>query len=126
LVGGPISALLWVLYADTADYSEWKTGRRATGLVFSASIMSNKLGWAVGSMIAGFVLAATGYVANQVQNLDVQNGIKAMMSIIPVGIGLVALVILVFFYKLDDKTMAKVKTELEERRRASGQNAATA
>lgn len=77
-------------------------------------------------MIAGFVLAATGYVANQVQNLDVQNGIKAMMSIIPVGIGLVALVILVFFYKLDDKTMAKVKTELEERRRASGQNAATA
>ena len=47
IVGGPISALLWVLYADTADYSEWKTGRRATGLVFSASIMSNKLGWAI-------------------------------------------------------------------------------
>ena len=56
IVGGPISALLWVLYADTADYSEWKTGRRATGLVFSASIMSNKLGWAVGSMIAGLIL----------------------------------------------------------------------
>jgi GPH family glycoside/pentoside/hexuronide:cation symporter len=88
--------------------------------------MSNKLGWAVGSMIAGFVLAATGYVANQVQNLGVQNGIRAMMSIIPVGIGLVALVILMFFYKLDDKTMAKVKTALEERRKASGQNAATA
>jgi Na+/melibiose symporter-like transporter len=30
-----------------------------------------------------------------------------------------------FFYKLDDKTMAKVKTALEERRKASGQNAAT-
>jgi GPH family glycoside/pentoside/hexuronide:cation symporter len=88
--------------------------------------MSNKLGWAVGSMIAGFVLAATGYVANQVQNLGVQSGIKAMMSIIPMGIGLVALVILMFFYKLDDKTMAKVKTALEERRKASGQNAATA
>ena len=53
IVGGPISALLWVMYADTADYSEWKTGRRATGLVFSASIMSNKLGWAFGSMARG-------------------------------------------------------------------------
>ena len=30
LAGGPISALLWIMYADTADYSEWKTGRRAT------------------------------------------------------------------------------------------------
>ena len=126
IVGGPISALLWVLYADTADYSEWKTGRRATGLVFSASIMSNKLGWAVGSMLAGLVLATTGFVANVVQNIDVLNGLKAMMSVIPVGIGVVALIILMFFYRLDETTMAKVKAELEERRKASGQGAATA
>ncbi|HQN94126.1 MAG TPA: MFS transporter, partial [Prolixibacteraceae bacterium] len=42
---GVIFPLLWSMYADTADYSEWKTGRRATGLVFSASSMSQKLGW---------------------------------------------------------------------------------
>jgi GPH family glycoside/pentoside/hexuronide:cation symporter len=126
LVGGPISALLWVLYADTADYSEWKTGRRATGLVFSASIMSNKLGWAIGSMIAAFILATTGFVANVVQNVDVLNGLKAMMSVIPTGIGLLALIILLFFYRLDETTMAKVKAELEERRKASGQGAAIA
>jgi GPH family glycoside/pentoside/hexuronide:cation symporter len=126
VVGGPISVLLWVLYADTADYSEWKTGRRATGLVFSASIMSNKLGWAVGSMIAGLVLAMTGFVANVAQNIDVLNGLKAMMSVIPVAIGVVALIILMFFYKLDDSTMAKVKADLEDRRKASGQTPATA
>jgi GPH family glycoside/pentoside/hexuronide:cation symporter len=125
IVGGPISVLLWVLYADTADYSEWKTGRRATGLVFSASIMSNKLGWAFGSMLAGLVLATTGFVANVVQNIDVLNGLKAMMSVIPTGIGVVALIILMFFYKLDDTTMKQVRAELEERRKASGQ-AATA
>ena len=125
VAGGPISALLWLMYADTADYSEWKTGRRATGLVFSASIMSNKLGWAVGSMIAGLILSLTGFVANVAQNVNVQNGLKAMMSVIPVAIGVVALIILMFFYKLDEKTMATVKAELEERRKASGQ-AATA
>jgi GPH family glycoside/pentoside/hexuronide:cation symporter len=126
LAGGPISALLWLMYADTADYSEWKTGRRATGLVFSASIMSNKLGWAIGSMIAGFILASTGFIANVVQNVNVQNGLKAMMSVIPVSIGVVALIILMFFYKLDEATMAKVKADLEDRRKASGEDVATA
>jgi GPH family glycoside/pentoside/hexuronide:cation symporter len=126
IAGGPISALLWVLYADTADYSEWKTGRRATGLVFSASIMSNKIGWAVGSMIAAFILDQTGFVANVIQNIDVQNGLKAMMSIIPVAIGVVALIILAFFYKLDEPTMKKVAADLEERRKTSGKEIVTA
>jgi glycoside/pentoside/hexuronide:cation symporter, GPH family len=119
VTGGPISALLWVLYADTADYSEWKTGRRATGLVFSASIMSNKIGWAVGSMIAAFILDQTGFVANMVQNIDVLNGLKAMMSLIPVAVGTVALIVLAFLYKLDEPTMKKVKTDLELRRSES-------
>ena len=126
LVGGPISPLLWIMYADTADYSEWKTGRRATGLVFSAAIMSNKLGWAFGSMLAALILGATGFVANVAQNVDVLNGIKAMMSVIPVAIGVVALIILMFFYKLDEPTMAKVKADLDERRKASETGAAVA
>jgi len=126
LTGGPISALLWVLYADTADYSEWKTGRRATGLVFSASIMSNKIGWAIGSMIAAFILDKTGFVANVVQNIDVLNGLKAMMSAIPVAIGVVALIILAFFYKLDEPTMKKVKADLDLKRNESGIKTETA
>jgi glycoside/pentoside/hexuronide:cation symporter, GPH family len=119
LAGGPISALLWVLYADTADYSEWKTGRRATGLVFSASIMSNKIGWTVGTLIAGLMLAWTGFAPNVVQNLDVQNGLKSMMSVIPLVAGIITLVILMFFYKLDEPLMEKVKAELDERRKIS-------
>ncbi|HSR16578.1 MAG TPA: MFS transporter, partial [Ignavibacteriaceae bacterium] len=126
ITGGPISALLWVLYADTADYSEWKTGRRATGLVFSASIMSNKIGWAIGSMIAAFILDLTGFVANIAQNIDVQNGLKAMMSVIPFAVGAIALIILTFFYKLDESTMSKVKADLEQRRKESGEVVAPA
>jgi GPH family glycoside/pentoside/hexuronide:cation symporter len=126
ITGGPISALLWVLYADTADYSEWKTGRRATGLVFSASIMSNKIGWAVGSMIAAFILDQTGFVANVVQNIDVQNGLKSMMSIIPVAVGAAALIILAFFYKLDEPMMKKVKADLDLKRKAGDEEITTA
>ncbi len=118
LAGGPISALLWVLYADTADYSEWKTGRRATGLVFSASIMSNKIGWTVGTVIAGLILATTGFAPNVAQNIDVRNGLKSMMSVIPLVAGMITLVILVLFYKLDEPLMEKVKAELDARRKA--------
>ena len=31
------------------DYSELKTGNRATGLIFSSSSMSQKFGWAIGT-----------------------------------------------------------------------------
>jgi GPH family glycoside/pentoside/hexuronide:cation symporter len=72
------------------------------------------------------ILGATGFVANAAQNVDVLNGLKAMMSVIPVAIGVVALIILMFFYKLDEGTMAKVKVELDERRKASEPGAATA
>jgi GPH family glycoside/pentoside/hexuronide:cation symporter len=118
--GGPISPLLWAMYADTADYSEWKTGRRATGLVYSASIMSNKLGWALGSAVAGWILGMTGFQANVVQNLSVLTGLKSMMSIIPVIPGLAALLLLIFLYKIDEPTMKKVKEEIEARRLAAG------
>ncbi|HVO75863.1 MAG TPA: MFS transporter [Ignavibacteriaceae bacterium] len=126
LVGGPVSTLLWVMYADTADHSEWKTGRRATGLVFSASIMSNKMGWAIGSMVAGLILASTGFIANVAQNVTVLNGLKAMMSVIPLGAGIIALILLVFFYKLDEPIMKKVKADLEERRKEAGEVVAQA
>jgi glycoside/pentoside/hexuronide:cation symporter, GPH family len=117
LTGGPISALLWVLYADTADYSEWRTGRRATGLVFSASIMSNKIGWTVGTVIAGLILATTGFVPNVAQSLAVRDGLKAMMSVIPLAAGLITLAVLAFFYKLDEPLMVRVKADLDQRRR---------
>jgi glycoside/pentoside/hexuronide:cation symporter, GPH family len=116
LTGGPISAVLWAMYADTADYSEWKTGRRATGLVYSASIMSNKIGWAVGTAIAGFILNAYGFVPDAVQNAGVLLGLRAMMSVIPLVMGAAAFLLMLFFYKLDDDIMTRIKEELEARR----------
>ena len=69
-------------------------------------------------MIAGLILASTGFVANVAQNVDVQNGLKAMMSVIPVAIGVVSLIILLF-YKLDEPTMKKIKaTWMKGARRA--------
>jgi GPH family glycoside/pentoside/hexuronide:cation symporter len=114
--GGPLSPLIWAMYADTADYSEWKTGRRATGLVFSASTMSQKFGWSIGGFVAGHLLSAFGFQANVEQNPDVLFGLKSLMSIIPTAAGGLA-IFLTFFYKLDEKLMSQIEAELSARRK---------
>ena len=55
-IGGPSPVVLWAMYADAADYSEWRNHRRATGLVFSAATFSQKMGCAVGAAMTGFAL----------------------------------------------------------------------
>ncbi len=107
---GPTSALLWAMFADTADYSEWKTGRRATGLVFSASGMSNKFGWAIGGTLAASLLAIYGYQANMVQTEHAQEGIRILMAVAP-GIGTLICGLGMMFYRLESQ-MPKIQSEL--------------
>ena len=59
--------LLWAMMADVADYSEWRTRRRATGIVFSAIVFALKAGLGFGGAITGYLLAFYGYVPNVAQ-----------------------------------------------------------
>jgi GPH family glycoside/pentoside/hexuronide:cation symporter len=68
LVLGPKSPLAFSMYADTADYNEWRTGRRATAMTFAAATFSQKLGTAVAVAVIGSVFTALGYVPNAVQS----------------------------------------------------------
>ncbi|MDR3526421.1 MAG: MFS transporter [Rhizomicrobium sp.] len=110
ILTGPTSALLWAMFADTADYSEWKTGRRATGLVFSAAGMSNKFGWAIGGSLAAALLAVYGYQANVVQTAHAQEGIRILMAVAP-AIGTLICGLGMMFYRLEGK-MPKILGEL--------------
>jgi len=111
---GPTSVLVWAMYADIADYSEWKTGRRATGLIFSASTMAQKFGWSLAGVVTMALLASFGYEANSVQTTESLSGIKALISFIP-SIGSVLCAVLILFYALDDKLVKKIQIELAER-----------
>jgi len=115
IFAGIIFPLLWSMYADTADYSEWRTGRRATGLIFSSSSMSQKFGWTLGGAIAAWLLAVYGFEAGQVQSATSLNGIKMMLSIFP-AIGALLSAVFIFFYKLSDSYMTKMSNELREKR----------
>ena len=112
----PTAPLVWAMYADTADYSEWKWGRRATGLIFSAASFAQKLGWAIGGAGAGWLLAYFGYLPNVAQSARTVHGIVMMMSIIP-AIAAVAAVAALWFYEIDEDTVKKMSSDLETRRK---------
>jgi sugar (Glycoside-Pentoside-Hexuronide) transporter len=113
---GIIFPLLWSMYADIADYSELKCGRRATGLIFSSSSMSQKLGWTLGGALTGWLLSYFGFKANAVQSDTAITGIKMMLSFLP-AVGTVLSVIFISFYPLSEKKVKNITQELEERRK---------
>ncbi len=116
---GPVSVLQWAIYTDTADYSEWKTGRRATALIMAASLFCLKLGIALAGSIQAWILSAIGFVANVAQSSTSLHGIRMLMSVIPAAAGLVA-VTLMLFYPLNNKKMLQIEKELAERRQKRG------
>jgi GPH family glycoside/pentoside/hexuronide:cation symporter len=115
LCAGSIFPLLWSMYADISDFSEWKTGRRATGLIFSSSSMSQKFGWTLGGALTGWLLGYYGFQANVEQTAGVQTGIRLMLSIFP-AVGTLLSVIFISMYPLSEKTMGKITAELNEKR----------
>jgi len=111
----PAVPLLWTMIADSADYGEWKTGRRATGLYFSAAVFAQKAGWGIGAAIAGWILTISQFVPNVTQNATALTGIKLLVSVIP-GILYMSCAIFMIFYKIDVKTTDLMKKDLDIKR----------
>ncbi|MCA5005154.1 MFS transporter [Sphingobacterium sp. WQ 366] len=111
---GSVFPLLWSMYADCVDYSEIRTGRRATGLIFSSSSMSQKLGWAFGSALTGWLLGYYGFQANQAQSVETLSGIRMFLSFFP-AIGAFVSAVFIFFYPLNENRVNRI-TQLLNRK----------
>jgi glycoside/pentoside/hexuronide:cation symporter, GPH family len=113
----PTIPMLWAMIADVADYGEWTTGRRATGITFSATTFGLKMGLTLGGAITALLLSYYGYVANKDQTEFALKGIRWMMSIIPaipffIGVGIL------LFYRITKHTELQMTQELIERRKS--------
>lgn len=111
--------LLWAMMADVADFSEWKTGRRATGVVFSAIVFALKAGLGFGGAIGGYVLATYGYVPNVEQSARALEGIRYSVGIYPAVLFAVCAGCL-FLYAIDRTLEQLVSDDLVARRRVPG------
>ena len=108
--------LLWAMIADVADYSEWKTNRRATAIIFSAMMVGLKGGLSIGSALVTGILGSYGYSAElPIQPDSAIMGTKLLVSVyaaIPflIGTGLL------FFYEINKKMEVQIEKDLKERR----------
>jgi GPH family glycoside/pentoside/hexuronide:cation symporter len=113
---GMMPVLFFSMLGDTVDYSEWRNGRRATGLIYSAGTFINKTGHGFAGAMVLIVLTLYGYDATQEQAITAAiPGMVHLMSTIPVLIGVLG-AIFVLWYPLDDKTMKGIEKDLIARR----------
>ena len=102
----------WNMMANAADYGEWKFGRRATGLSFSGNLFALKLGMAIAGALVGICLGLLGYQAGVNEQTPLATmGIIGLLTIGP-AFSYLLLWWLMRFYKLDDKMMAKIQSDL--------------
>ena len=115
LIAGPTIPLVWSMFADVADYGEWKFGHRSTGLVFSGVQFAQKFGLAIGSAMAGWMLAGFGYVADAEQTPEAIEGIRLMFTILP-ALFAVGGVVAIWFYPITGKDVERIGSELAEQK----------
>ena len=114
---GIASPLMWTMYADVADYAEYKFNTASTGLIFSSSSMAQKFGGAFGTSAVLWLLAAFGFntAEGAVQTPDAIEGLRLLISWIPAGIAALS-AIFIFIYPLTTKRMKEINNELKNTR----------
>jgi len=105
------------MMADVADFAEWRTHRRATGVVFAGIVFALKAGLGFGGAICGWLLATYGYVPNAVQSDSALLGIRLTGSVYPAITFLIG-VIALLFYGITKKLNLQIQDELAERRKS--------
>lgn len=117
IVYAPTIPLVWAIYADVADYSEWKTGRRFTGIVFATIGFALKLGLALGSSSFLWIMAGFfNYDPRQSDLPQAVEGYRACSSIV-VGILFGICTILLIAYQINKRMTIQMADELAERRK---------
>jgi glycoside/pentoside/hexuronide:cation symporter, GPH family len=116
IVYAPTIPLVWAIFADVADYSELKTGRRFTGMVFATIGFALKSGLALGS--ASFLWIMTWlfrYDTKFPGTADAIAGYRATAGLV-VGIMFAICTVLLAIYKLSKRATIEMAEELALRR----------
>lgn len=113
----PTIPLVWAIFADVADYSEWTIGRRFTGMVFATIGFALKSGLALGS--ASFLWIMGGFFKYNTRLPAASDAVAGyrFTSGIVVGLLFAVCTVLLAVYELNKSTTVKMADELAQRRK---------
>ena len=108
--------------AETVDYVEWKTGRRAEGVMLSLMSFTGKLTNSWSSSIALFVLGLARYAAHEdaipvPQTGEAKFALFALFTLIPI-FGYLLMLLPMRFYDITGEGHRMMRAEIEARRQA--------
>ena len=112
---GPMAVPVNTFVADAVDYGEWKTGKRIEGLGASVMSVGTKLANGLAGGTIGWVLALTGFVANEIQSAGATNGIVSLFAWAPAAMVIAIMALMILFYRYDDE-VDQVLSDLEARK----------
>ena len=126
---GIFNVITYAMIADSVDYLEWKTGRRAEGACFACQTFISNLTAGISNFITTQVLEIFNYVQPlreynelgqlkeivQQQSTETLDGMFIMVTIIP-AVSLALAAIPMFFNNYTGKRKEEIQTELAERR----------
>jgi GPH family glycoside/pentoside/hexuronide:cation symporter len=113
----PTIPLVWAVFADVADYSEWKTGRRFTGMVFATIGFALKSGLALGSASFLWIMAGLFHYDTKLPGAaEAVSGYRACSGMV-VGLMFAICTALLLAYKLNKRMTIQMADELAERRK---------
>lgn len=110
---GPLSVPINVLSADAVDYGDYKTGKRIEGIGSSVVTFAQKISSGLAAGAVGWILALTGYAANQIQTPKAEFGITFIFAYAPI-IFLVLLICCIKFFYDYDKIEVEVVSHLKQ------------
>lgn len=118
-VYAPTIPLLWAMFADVADYSEWQTGRRFTGMVFATFGFALKAGLAFGS--SWFLWIMSGMFDYDTKAAAAEGAVEGyrFCSSIAVGVMFAICSVLLLIYQLDKNKTLTLAKDLEAKRAAA-------
>jgi GPH family glycoside/pentoside/hexuronide:cation symporter len=117
IVYAPTIPLTWAIFADVADYSEWRVGRRFTGMVFATIMFALKTGLALGS--AAFLMIMTWFFNYNTKLPDAPeavHGFRFCVSILT-GVLFAICTILLISLPLSKRMTIQMADDLAERRK---------
>ncbi|MDO6486821.1 MFS transporter [Colwellia sp. 6_MG-2023] len=108
--------LYFTMLGDSADYSEWKNGRRATGLIYSAGTFVQKTGGGFAGALVLVVLAGYGYDGMDKSTIEASlPGMQLLMSWIPAAFAFAGAA-LMMIYPLSSTNNKQISDDLTKRR----------
>jgi GPH family glycoside/pentoside/hexuronide:cation symporter len=117
VIAGAMPVFLFAMFADVADFHEWKFRQRATGLVTAGIMFAIKMGVAIGGFLGLYILGQYGYAKEAPMTAEIMQGIKLLFSLIPAGFILICGLILLF-YPVNEKLLATIESDLNQRKKS--------